>query len=281
MHFGKQLALTAYYWLSQPQRWWYCRQAIQGGQLPISILFYHRVADEKPNSWTISTGKFRKQIDFLRESFEIISLQEAQRRLETGQNRKPAVVITFDDGYADNCQFALPYLIEHQIPCTYFVSNYYLLSQEPFPHDRENGCYLKPNTKEEIQGLSKDGVDIGAHTFSHADLGKIHERNELWKEVIEPARELSQWIQKPVNYFAFPFGLPQNLNKLVIEMLQEEGFLGAVSAYGGYNFPSEKSYHLKRIHADPEMIRFKNWLSYDLRKLAADVEKFEEKKVSF
>ena len=39
------------------------------------------------------------------------------------------------------------------------------------------------------------------------------------------------------------------------------------SAYGGYNFPGDDPFHLRRFHADPEFIRFNNWMTVDPRKL--------------
>ena len=47
----------------------------------------------------------------------------------------------------------------------------------------------------------------------------------------------------------------------------EAGFDGVCSAYGGYNFPGDDPFHLRRIHGDPETIRLKNWLTLDPRKL--------------
>ena len=47
----------------------------------------------------------------------------------------------------------------------------------------------------------------------------------------------------------------------------EAGYAGVCSAYGGYNFPGDDPFHLRRFHADCEFIRFKNWLTIDPRKL--------------
>ena len=65
----------------------------------------------------------------------MVSLAEAQRRLASGRNDRPCVSITFDDGYADNCDQALPLLIRERIPCTYFVTTRNVIDGKPFPHD--------------------------------------------------------------------------------------------------------------------------------------------------
>ena len=50
-------------------------------------------------------------------------------------------------------------------------------------------------------------------------------------------------------------------------MAYEAGYRGVCSAYGGYNFPGDDPFHLKRFHADEQFIRFKNWMTIDPRKL--------------
>ena len=44
--------------------------------MPVSILFYHRVADDDPNPWTISCDAFKQQVDWLANHFDLVSLEE-------------------------------------------------------------------------------------------------------------------------------------------------------------------------------------------------------------
>jgi peptidoglycan/xylan/chitin deacetylase (PgdA/CDA1 family) len=230
-------------------------------------LFYHRIADQHPNGWTMSTEMFQKQIEWLRERFEIVSLEEAQQRIASESNDLPTACITFDDGYADNCQFALPWLLEQEIPFTYFVTTENLLSGEPFAHDLQQGQPLAPNTTEQITSLAAAGVEIGAHSRTHADLGKLNDEAALFEEIVGSKRELEQLLDLPVRYFAFPFGLAENLSTAAFRIAFEAGFWGVCSAYGGYNLPGDDSFHLQRIHGDPQWSRFRNWLTVDPRKL--------------
>jgi peptidoglycan/xylan/chitin deacetylase (PgdA/CDA1 family) len=235
---------------------------------PVMLLFYHRVADEQPNPWTITNDGFLAQIDWFSENFDFVSLEEAQRRLRHGSNR-PSLHITFDDGYAENCHKALPLLIKREIPFTYFVTIGNVLEQRPFPHDVALGQSLKPNTVDEIQALANAGVEIGNHTWNHADLGNIR-TNALEKEVTQPGKELAQITGKRMRYFSFPFGRVENLSRKVSRRLLDEGYEGVCSAYGGYNFPGKAmaeldAFHLQRFHGDPSLARMKNWLTLDPR----------------
>lgn len=257
--------IQGYYYSTLPLRIWDRKTSERNGTAPISILFYHRVDDKFPNPWTIPCREFERQIDWLQDHCDVISLAEAQHRIVGGQNDRLSACITFDDGYADNCEFALPLLLERHLPFTYFVSLQYLVEQSPFPHDVERGVPLAPNTIDEIQYLADEGVEIGAHTRTHPDLGTIHNEQQLYDEVVVSSDELSQRIGHQISYFAFPFGQRENLNDTVFRLAKQAGFRGVCSAYGGYNYPTDDGFHLQRIHADPVFWRTKNWLSLDPR----------------
>ncbi len=261
--------LDLYYLATLPQRKQAAVTREQRRQVPIMSLFYHRIADEHPNDWTLPNEMFRKQIEWLGERFDIVTLEEAQHRIAAEANDRPTVCITFDDGYADNCQNALPWLVDQGIPFTYFVTSSNILSGNPFAHDVDNGRPLPPNTVDQLLELADAGVEIGAHARSHVDLGAITDEDELFDEIVGSKRELEGIIDRPVRYFAFPFGLPENLSTAAFRIAFEAGFWGVCSAYGGYNLPGDDSFHLQRIHGDPEWSRFRNWLTVDPRKLSS------------
>jgi peptidoglycan/xylan/chitin deacetylase (PgdA/CDA1 family) len=238
-----------------------------GEASPVRIMFYHRVADEHPNDWTLSTRTFAKQIHWLRRRFDIVSLAEAQRRIIEGHRGRPAACITFDDGYADNLRFALPLLARYEIPYTYFVATEFIETGRPFPHDEAAGEPLIPNSPGQLRRLAAAGAEIGAHTRNHVNLGDCHSPDELFDEIHGSKRELEQMIGRPVRYFAFPFGLREHLSKEAFQIAVEAGYDGVCSAYGGYNFPGDDPFHLRRFHADRELVRFKNWLTVDPRKV--------------
>ncbi len=267
MHLAKEIAVAAYYHATLPWRWVAQSQRRRTGQAPICVLFYHRVADHHANDWTITTTDFSKHIDWMKQHVEFVSLAEAQARIASGTNERVAVGITFDDGYADNYDFAIPLLLAEGIPCTYFVSLDFVLTGRPFPHDVQAGQPLAVNTVEQLREMAAAGVQIGAHTRSHRDLGNVAAVDIIYDEIVLASQELSELIGTPIRYFAFPYGLPENLNRKVVEFARAYGLAGVCSAYGAYNFPGQDAYHIQRIHGDPELIRLKNWLTVDPRKL--------------
>jgi peptidoglycan/xylan/chitin deacetylase (PgdA/CDA1 family) len=242
--------------------------ASRAGRTPAMILMYHRVADDLATPWTTSNRIFERQIRWLRGNFELVSLDEVRERIKSPKNHRPCIAITFDDGYAENCESALPLLIKDRIPCTYFVTTKYALEGKLFPHDLALGhTHCRPNTVEQLRMLSDSGIEIGGHTRTHADLGKIADPDKLRDEIVGGARDMEDAIGRPIRYFAFPFGQHANLNAEAFRIARSAGFKAVVSAYGGFNFPGDDPFHLQRIGADGNMIRLKNWVTVDPRKI--------------
>jgi peptidoglycan/xylan/chitin deacetylase (PgdA/CDA1 family) len=263
MIWWKQLVLGAYYQGTRPYRTLRNRRLFAAGEAPVIALYYHRVADDAANPWTTSNAEFKRHMVWLAKRFEFISLAEAQQRIRSKRSETPAVTITFDDGYADNSDQALPYLIEHKIPFTYFVTSDAVLLGKPFEHDLAMGNQLWTNSLEEIVALAEAGVEIGAHTRTHANLGAISDEEQLIDEVVRASEELQAAMPTPLRYFAFPFGMYPNLNARVYDLAHSAGFEGVCSAYGGYNFPGDDAFHIQRIGADGPLVRIKNAATLD------------------
>jgi peptidoglycan/xylan/chitin deacetylase (PgdA/CDA1 family) len=203
---------------------------------------------------------------WIRAHCDVVDLSEAQRRLVEGNDR-PAAAISFDDGYADNNDFALPLLVRERMPCTYFVTLDNATTGRPFPHDAALGRPLRPNTLDDLRRWADAGIEIGAHSRTHPNIGAIREADRLYDEVVAAGRELEDAVNHPVRYFAFPFGLPANMQPAAFELARKAGYAGVCSAYGNYNFPGDDPFHLQRIHADDDFARFRNWVTVDPRKL--------------
>ncbi len=241
-----------------------------GGNFPIAILFYHRIANENLNDWSMSHRDFAMQLDWIQDNFDVVTLKEAQRRIRSTHNDRPTVAITFDDGYAENSQTAIPELVRRNLPATYFVATDFTRTGDAFPHDRKQGIALRPNTIDELRHYAELGIELGAHTKSHANCGMISDVHKLRDEIIGSAQQLEQWCHKPIRYFSFPYGMPANTSQLAVDIVREAGFAGFCTAYTAWNWPCSDGFHLRRIHGDPGLQSLKNRLTLDPRKLHDD-----------
>ncbi len=92
------------------------------------ILMYHRVL-ARPDpfySWDVDAKTFDWQLAVLKRYFNVLSLTDAAERLPRQALPPRAVCITFDDGYADNFEIALPILQRHHLHATFFIATGYL-----------------------------------------------------------------------------------------------------------------------------------------------------------
>ncbi len=90
----------------------------------VLIVNYHRIAPLEhppinPDLWSATPAGFEAQVRFLSRHCEVIGPEELEPRLA---DRRPSVLITFDDGYRDCAQHALPVLRAHGVPATFFLT---------------------------------------------------------------------------------------------------------------------------------------------------------------
>jgi len=112
---------------------WLCSRARNRS----GVLLYHRVAaadDRDPFRLCVAPGNFERQMASLAESGGALALDEFVDRWRRGCLERGSVVVTFDDGYIDVLDTALPILERYGIPATLFVTTGDL--GEPFWWDR-------------------------------------------------------------------------------------------------------------------------------------------------
>lgn len=111
------------------------------------ILMYHRVLAARDDPWMmcVSPDNFDAQLSAIRRVAEPLSL--ADYLLASREDRLPArsVVLTFDDGYVDNLEQALPRLSRHDIPATLYVTTANVGTTREFWWDRLETLLLGPD----------------------------------------------------------------------------------------------------------------------------------------
>lgn len=123
---------------------------------PVLVLIYHRVTTlaTDPQLLAVSAVNFREHVRIIKSSFPILRFEEDWLKAQ-----KPSIVITFDDGYADNVLEALPILEEEGVPATFFCSTGSIDSSEEYWWDELERIILLPSQtlhrfllKEEVFG---------------------------------------------------------------------------------------------------------------------------------
>lgn len=153
------------------------------------ILMYHRVAEGCVDPWSlcVSPQHFSQHIEVLRKDCQPMGLQQLVGSLDSGNLLGRSVVVTFDDGYADNLYAAKPLLERYDIPATVFVTTGYIGENREFWWDELERLLLQPGTLPKTVWLRvKDCVhqwDLGEAAYYARDRW---ERDLSWRAPENP-----------------------------------------------------------------------------------------------
>ena len=153
----------------------------------VPVLNYHQVEDKDGNPLTLYCDQFDQQMAYLaEEGYHTITLDEMMDAAESGAPlpAKP-VVITLDDGYVDNYEYAYPILKKYGFKATIFLINDF------------TGVYPNYLTWEQIHEMQDSGlINFESHTMTHANLSELTSRDELRHEIADSHRALREAGQR-------------------------------------------------------------------------------------
>jgi peptidoglycan/xylan/chitin deacetylase (PgdA/CDA1 family) len=222
------------------------RLAYWSGKRFMSVALFHRVTDEIPeDGLTVSTAWFGGFCELMRDRFHVVPLAELHRILQARATPPlRTVAITFDDTYRDNL-FAARVLAEHHLPATFFIPTQYVGTDHVFEWDL--GLKPMPNlTWDDVKEIQRLGHEIGSHTVSHADLGQL-DCEDARRELSESKQRLEDTLARPVRFFAYPFGGPNNFRREYLPLVYELGYDACFSAISGLVEPHMRGQILPRV----------------------------------
>lgn len=168
------------------------------------ILTYHSISHE-PGPTSISPEIFQTQIEAIKNfGVEVVGLGEIKSWI-SGEREftRRTIAITFDDAFLDYKEVAFPILNKCGIPSTVFVPTSLVGGKENWKAANKKPRPLM--SWEDIEELSKSGVDFGSHSRWHHDLTLLGEA-ALEEELAESRRALEEKLGMPVRHFAPPYG---------------------------------------------------------------------------
>jgi GT2 family glycosyltransferase/peptidoglycan/xylan/chitin deacetylase (PgdA/CDA1 family) len=221
-----------------------------------TILMYHAIAQpgERPSRFVISGRSLRRQLGWLRlRRRPVLSLEEYVLLRERNELPPPnAVILTFDDGYADNAELALPLLQEHGVTATVYVITSAIGKGNHW--DIGDLAGRRVLSWQQIRELVDGGLDIGAHTVTHPRLNEV-ESDEAEREMSASREKLEQSLGAPVHHFAYPYG---RTSSEIQELAERSGFRSAVGIRPGTNGPAVSLWDLRRyeVRGTASLLRF-------------------------
>jgi peptidoglycan/xylan/chitin deacetylase (PgdA/CDA1 family) len=139
---------------------------------PAIILLYHRVFNltSDPQQLAVSPENFNDQIRFLRSNYSLIGIEEFENNIVRGKkNPARCVVLTFDDGYADNYYDALPILERHNAQALFYIATGNLDTAREFWWDDLERIFLGDHHLPSRLQVVHQGRSIELNTSSQAE----------------------------------------------------------------------------------------------------------------
>jgi len=219
------------------------------------ILMFHGVSKNKSNSLNqhlqphLDIKQFENIIKMLNEHYCFLKPDEILN------NKRKGILLTFDDGFQNNYNNVIPILNSYNIPGLFFIStqhviepnnwlsfikqnmNKYMVNQDILSEDIKID-YFDGLTKDQILEMANNPLHtIGSHTVTHPDLTKLSVTS-IDSELINSKNYLENITNKPIEYFAYPYG---NYNEIVIENVKKAGYKAAfgidkINLFGESNF---------------------------------------------
>lgn len=152
------------------------------GSPRLSILIFHRVhrCEDEIFPGEMDAKYFDRLMSFVARSFQVLTLGSAIEGLTNNTLPRRSLVITFDDGYADNAEVALPILNRHGLKASFFVSTGFL-----------NGGRMWNDTVIEcIRNCEKDAIDLGAFGLGRHTLRNLVERRHAMEILLSKIKYL-------------------------------------------------------------------------------------------
>jgi peptidoglycan/xylan/chitin deacetylase (PgdA/CDA1 family) len=182
---------------------------------------YHRVGDHRYPTTNTSTKDFESHLSYLTShGFKVLNFSEAIDYLKSDGPAQKIAVITIDDGYKSFYKNGYPLLKKYKFPATLFINT-----------ESVGGGDMM--SWEEIETVSKNAVEIGNHTHSHAFfLNKpAASRHKIFRDEIELSQKLiKEHLGITPEVFTYPYGeFDPEMKKIVKEL----GFKAACAQNSG------------------------------------------------
>ena len=221
----------------------------------LRVLMYHKVNDLWPNPTTVPTAVFTEQMALLGElGYVPVSLDAVRDHYLSGVPLPPrAVLITFDDGYHDNLENALPVLRRHEYPAVVFVPIGFLDDVRPLPHEeslRVLGIRNPTLHWDELAELEAGGVRIESHGIAHRPLSEL-DPAEATREIALSKLRLEEKLGREVDAFAFVKGSLADYRPEHASLVQQAGYKLAFTSVSGANGPTTDRFRLRRYNVEP------------------------------
>jgi peptidoglycan/xylan/chitin deacetylase (PgdA/CDA1 family) len=185
------------------------------------VLMYHSVApyEQDPYLVTVRPARFEQQLRWLhRRGLRGTSMRELLAARREGTDRG-LVGLTFDDGYADFCEYVVPALARFGFTATVFVIADLLGGANSWDDAGPRKALM---TAEEIHYAAANGMEVGSHGRRHVSLTSTEGRSDVLTAEVSGSRAILREVSgQEVTGFCYPYG---QLDGLAVDAVRAAGY---------------------------------------------------------
>lgn len=228
----------------------YARNYVLTKKYEIPVIMYHRVIRDKSEGGVhgiyVTESQFEKHLKYLKQKgFETITFKDLlNNKYKDRFNRgKKQIILTFDDGYTDNYNYAFPLLKKYGFKCVIYLLSH--LNYNKWDVEVEENPEHKFDLMDMsmIKEMEEYGIEFGGHTKTHPKLATLP-IEIAQEEILTSKKVLEEKLGHALISFAYPYG---NLNEDVKKIVKNSGYNFAVATDSGDISFSEDLFQIRRI----------------------------------
>jgi peptidoglycan/xylan/chitin deacetylase (PgdA/CDA1 family) len=219
----------------------------------LPILMYHSISESvnpKFKQFTVQPSLFAEQMAYLhQQEYVPITVAQLAAILFRGEGELPPrpVILTFDDGFADFFENALPILKLHNFVATLYVATAFVgRTSSWLKYESEDNRLML--SWEQLKEISMSGIECGAHSHTHPQLDTLFDAVVL-DEATQSKKLLEDHLSQKVISFAYPFGYYTSRTRQII---CEAGYTCACAVRHKMASESDNPFSLARFMVRPD-----------------------------
>lgn len=173
-------------------------------QVKVPVLMYHRIEvnPNKNDTWQIGLNEFKQEMSYLKNNGYTTLTNDQFYDIITKKAPMPAkpILLTFDGATLDFYNNAYPVLKQYGFNSTEYVVTDQIGTSWGSPSDM-----IRIMNEGQLKTVANNKVELENHSTTHGHIANLSTA-ELTKRVSGATNKLQSMTNKPVNYFAYPFG---------------------------------------------------------------------------
>jgi peptidoglycan/xylan/chitin deacetylase (PgdA/CDA1 family) len=194
----------------------------------IPVIIYHSVRpymqgeSKYQDLYDVTPELLAEELNYIEaQGYHTVDMRDVDaywRGATTSLPEKP-VMLTFDDGWRNQFEYAYPLLKQHHMKGVFYIFT------NPIDHQKTHWM-----SWDEVRELDRAGMEVAGHTRTHPLLTKITTDAKLDHEILESKKIIETEIGHPIISFAYPFGAK---NAQVVAAVKRAGYVIARTTYSG------------------------------------------------